>query len=272
MALKKCKECGAQVSDKAKNCPSCGAPYKGRGGCLGCLAIVLLSVAGIVVISAIVVSPSSTTRPQNQRPTIPTTPATPQARASTPRESGSTPATPAIEPHKYEPLPTNAISLTTRSGTSYDTCRITRIEADGITIMHAAGVVRIPYDDLPADFRDRYGFTKQRVEAYRQKTAAAAQGRKAAAQKKISDRQSKIESGFSFWDGSHRGLTRLIKESMNDPKSYEHVKTTYVDMGDYLIVETTFRGKNAFGGLVINRVMATADLDGNVTGVISQDP
>ncbi|MCX6326863.1 MAG: zinc ribbon domain-containing protein [Bacteroidia bacterium] len=26
MALIKCKECNAQVSDKAKNCPKCGAP------------------------------------------------------------------------------------------------------------------------------------------------------------------------------------------------------------------------------------------------------
>lgn len=28
MALKQCKECGSQISDKAKSCPSCGAPVK----------------------------------------------------------------------------------------------------------------------------------------------------------------------------------------------------------------------------------------------------
>ena len=28
MALKKCKECGGQVSNKAKACPACGAPVK----------------------------------------------------------------------------------------------------------------------------------------------------------------------------------------------------------------------------------------------------
>ena len=42
MALKKCKECGKEVSSKAKNCPNCGAPIKkhiSTGS--GCLIIIL---------------------------------------------------------------------------------------------------------------------------------------------------------------------------------------------------------------------------------------
>lgn len=85
-------------------------------------------------------------------------------------------------------------------------------------------------------------------------------------------RQEKIEEHFSAWDGSHRGLTKLIKESMNDPKSYQHVETRYADKGDYLIVVTTFRGKNAFGGVVKNSVTAKVDLNGNVISIISQEP
>ncbi|MEW6117320.1 MAG: hypothetical protein AB1553_10525 [Nitrospirota bacterium] len=85
-------------------------------------------------------------------------------------------------------------------------------------------------------------------------------------------RKEKIERGFSAWDGSHRGLEKIIKESMNDPDSYKHEETVYWDKGDYLIVKTTFRGKNAFGGVVKNWVMAKADLDGNIIEVISQAP
>jgi hypothetical protein len=85
-------------------------------------------------------------------------------------------------------------------------------------------------------------------------------------------RTERLEGGFSAWDGSHRGLTSLIKKTMNDPKSYEHVETTYGDKGDHLIVKTTFRGKNAFGGVVANWVMAKTDLDGNVIEVIAQGP
>ena len=54
MALRKCKECGKEVSSKASACPNCGAPVKkaptqyGCGGCLGFLLIgvVLLSIIG----------------------------------------------------------------------------------------------------------------------------------------------------------------------------------------------------------------------------------
>lgn len=85
-------------------------------------------------------------------------------------------------------------------------------------------------------------------------------------------RQKRIESGFSAWNGSHIALTRIIKKSMNDPKSFEHVETSYGDRGDYLVVKTTFRGKNAFGGVVLNWITAKCDLDGNVMEVTGQGP
>jgi hypothetical protein len=99
-----------------------------------------------------------------------------------------------------------------------------------------------------------------------------AQERAAAEAKRKEERKERIESGFSAWDGSHRGLTKFIKASMNDPKSYDHVETVYWDQGDHLIVRTTFRGKNAFGGVVANWVKAKVDLDGNVLAIIEQGP
>lgn len=83
-------------------------------------------------------------------------------------------------------------------------------------------------------------------------------------------REEKIEKAFSTWDGSHVDLTRKIKESMNDPASYEHVETKYWDMKDHLVVLTTFRGKNAFGGVIKNSVKAKVDLDGNVIEIMDQ--
>ena len=86
------------------------------------------------------------------------------------------------------------------------------------------------------------------------------------------ERQDKLENAFSGWDGSHINLTIMIKESLNDPKSYEHVETVFWDKGSYLTVKATFRGKNAFGGLVLNAVTANADLDGNIIEIVSQEP
>lgn len=85
-------------------------------------------------------------------------------------------------------------------------------------------------------------------------------------------RSDQILKGFSAWDGTHIELEKIIKKSMNDRASYEHVKTVYYDMDDHLIVKTQFRGKNIFGGMVINEVTAKADLNGNVLEIISQSP
>ena len=68
-----------------------------------------------------------------------------------------------------------------------------------------------------------------------------------------------IKSQFSRFDGSHRKLENFIQTQMNDPDSYEHVKTGrwgHQGTEDYYLVRTTFRGKNAFGGMIINSVTA----------------
>jgi Na+-translocating ferredoxin:NAD+ oxidoreductase RnfG subunit len=85
------------------------------------------------------------------------------------------------------------------------------------------------------------------------------------------NRKEKVEKQFSSWDGSHPGLTRLIKKSMNDPDSYEHVETRFRDDDNSILVITEFRGKNAFGGKVKNIVSARVDFEGNVIEVISQN-
>lgn len=81
-------------------------------------------------------------------------------------------------------------------------------------------------------------------------------------------RTERIQQAFSPIDGSHRGLEEHIKKAMNDPDSYKHDETAFVDKGDYLIVKTTFRGKNAFGGVVKNTITAKVDLDGRVLEII----
>jgi len=83
-------------------------------------------------------------------------------------------------------------------------------------------------------------------------------------------RKKQIEEYFDPWDGSHITLTEVIKEAMNDPDSYKHVETVYSDKGDHLIVKTTFRGKNVFGGVVPNWVVAKVDLEGNILEIIER--
>ncbi len=54
MALIKCKECGEQVSNKAKKCPKCGAPIKGKGGGCATVIVFFLVILGLVVVASFV--------------------------------------------------------------------------------------------------------------------------------------------------------------------------------------------------------------------------
>lgn len=77
-------------------------------------------------------------------------------------------------------------------------------------------------------------------------------------------RKDLIEKQFSSWNGSHRGVIAYVKKNMHDPKSFEHVKTTYGDKEDYILVKMVFRGKNKFNAVVTQTCFARADLEGNV--------
>ncbi|WP_237228866.1 tetratricopeptide repeat protein [Rubinisphaera sp. JC750] len=76
-------------------------------------------------------------------------------------------------------------------------------------------------------------------------------------------RAEKIDYQFSAWDGSHRAFVKMVKSVMNDPDSFEHVKTTYRVLNDYLIVEMVYRGKNAFNATVTETATQAFDLNGN---------
>jgi hypothetical protein len=85
------------------------------------------------------------------------------------------------------------------------------------------------------------------------------------------DRKDIIEKQFSSWDGSHRKLETIIKASMNDPANYQHVKTVYWDKKDYIMVKTTFRGKNAFNATVTNTITAKVGIDGEIIELIENE-
>ena len=100
--------------------------------------------------------------------------------------------------------------------------------------------------------------TQEKVMSATEKIAAE----KSSEDNRKAELQKKANSYFSPWDGSHRDLERSIKNSMNDPDSYEHVETTFGINYDTeeLTVVTKFRGKNAFGGKVINSAKMTQNI------------
>ena len=110
---------------------------------------------------------------------------------------------------------------------------------------------------------------RQRAELARQREAERAEReRKEAADEAEREREEAAEAaenkrkGFhclSAWDGSHGDLVRQLKRQLNDPSSFEHSETrvTPVDEnGEHRLV-MEYRARNAFGALILQRLIAT---------------
>lgn len=70
MGLVKCKECSAEISDQAANCPACGKPRLRKSGKtmgIGCLGV--LGLLALVIFVAVIVS-NSKTEPRHQQPLL----------------------------------------------------------------------------------------------------------------------------------------------------------------------------------------------------------
>jgi hypothetical protein len=76
---------------------------------------------------------------------------------------------------------------------------------------------------------------------------------------------SELQSGY---DGSIRSVVKYVKNSMNDPDSFEHVETrTGFYEKESFIVSMKYRGKNPFGGVITKYIDLKVDYSGNVISV-----
>lgn len=236
MALAKCKECGNQLSKKAKSCPHCGAVVKKTSGFTKLVA--LLMALGFVGYLASSASEKEMAEIERKR------------EISQKKEAASN-----LKIHKksivYEietELNKGNTEMAAKLAKKYEGLgdpEMDKLYIDIKTAHLVAELKGIPESDY-GDNLSRYeellkmhpGDTK-----YKNKVAYY--------QAKI-NREKEISRQFSSWDGSHNGVERAIKERMNDPDSYEHVETRYRDDGDTLFILTTIRGNNSFGAKVMS--------------------
>jgi hypothetical protein len=59
------------------------------------------------------------------------------------------------------------ITLTTKSGRTYEKSRVTATDPDGIRIIHADGAAKIPFSELTQAQREEYGFDADKAAAYK---------------------------------------------------------------------------------------------------------
>jgi hypothetical protein len=73
-----------------------------------------------------------------------------------------------------------------------------------------------------------------------------------------------VESRLSPWEGSHPEFVALLKRSMHDPDSFEHVETSYQKTDHGYIITMVSRGKNSFGAKVLGKDSIETDQAGNL--------
>ena len=72
-----------------------------------------------------------------------------------------------------------AEDVTTLSGVTYERVRLTRVEPDGLTYVHALGIAKLAFTDLPEPLRRAYSYDPQRAAAYAKDSAERAAAKRA---------------------------------------------------------------------------------------------
>ena len=101
-----------------------------------------------------------------------------------------------------------------------------------------------------------------KVEAKRQAHLAKVRVREA-----LQTKRENIKAQFSPYDNKHFRLARILKKNAHDPKSFQHIRTSYVETDDFLIVTMKFRAKNGLGHLLISSRTAMFSFDGRWLGM-----
>ena len=75
---------------------------------------------------------------------------------------------------------------------------------------------------------------------------------------------------ISSWDGSCRPVVNAVKSVMDDPDSFEHVKTewwTLKGTTDQYLIHMTCRGNNKFGAKILTKIEAVCREDGSIVSL-----
>lgn len=79
------------------------------------------------------------------------------------------------------------ISLTTVTGKVYEEVTISKVDPDGLKIMHSGGIAKVKFSDLNTELQEKYGYDPSAAQGFEQaqkeKNIAAAEAREARAKK-----------------------------------------------------------------------------------------
>lgn len=109
----------------------------------------------------------------------------------------------------------------------------------------------------------------EEAEIKRQEAEAKRQEAEAKRQKRYNASRFRQEF-IASWDGSCRPVVNAVKSVMDDPDSFEHVKTewwTLKGTTDQYLIHMTCRGNNKFGAKILTKIEAVCRVDGSIVSL-----
>lgn len=281
-ALKPCKACGKMIAKSAKTCPNCGAKNKQNSSCLTLFlvlfvfCIVLCGIFSKKDQSHSVSHPSTSEEDRKQSKEIV------KERLSYLRDISELKG---IQFNDY-----NEICILLRTNNfpeDYEIiCNAAALNASE-ALMNAkiqdneCTIYLLPPDASPGD-KDKALYKAVAKRGKVQEGEDTQNGIRLKLsrmtpqerEKYVQEQKAQIKAGafenkyVSRWDGSVKPVVEYVKNSMNDPRSFEHVNTQWGIVSgttDRYWVNMTFRGTNAFGAIVTNTIKVEVDSNGHVS-------
>lgn len=119
-----------------------------------------------------------------------------------------------------------------------------------------------------------------KIEAEKLKKAEEAERKRQEAERKRQEAEAKRQKRYnasrfrqefiSSWDGSCRPVVNALKSVMDDPDSFEHVKTewwTLKGTTDQYLIHMTCRGNNKFGAKILTKIEAVCRVNGSIVSL-----
>jgi hypothetical protein len=113
---------------------------------------------------------------------------------------------------------TEQFTLKTLTGTTYENCRVLKVDPDGLLFAHSNGAAKIPFSNLGEEWRTKFNFSAEKAEAFvtehfeAERKAAEAQALRRAEQRRARENDRVYASqqlhprrGDSDWSGGNRG-------------------------------------------------------------------
>ncbi len=136
--------------------------------------------------------------------------------------------------------------LVTLDGKTYQGVTIRKVEPDGLSILHAAGTAKVPFEKLPEELQEKYGYDATAAAEHR-KQAAEAQRKQDAAERAAGEKRKK-EAAKAAMAEADKGFAEKVEKAAKMMRVRAFKNTRLGLAGDiYVGALTTERVRSTLG-------------------------